>query len=156
MRDPCRSGKYTHPENAFSVEDKHALSQAITALYSRLPKFYVGVVFQEVGKDILLCRRGANKEKFVRIWVDHIARTLPSPEAKAWWIKSCDEAMAPFIRDRGFDWELPHGQITFDLWSIQGLRPPPPNSEAEARWIAENKATPYEPVAVPPADVAAP
>ena len=135
--------KIYHPEDAFTVEDKHALSQAITALYSRLPKFYVGVVFQAVAKDSFFVG-GEPADKFVRIWVDHIARTLPTPEAKAWWIKSCDEAMAPFIRDRGFDWEFHIDETPFDLWSIQGLRPPPANSEAEARWIAENKATPYE------------
>lgn len=135
--------KIYHPEDAFSVEDKHALSQVITALYSRLPKFYVGVVFQAVPADSFFVG-GEPADRFVRIWVDHIARTLPTPEVKAWWIKSCDEAMAPFIRDRGFDWEFHIDETPFDLWSIQGLRPPPANSQAEARWIAENKATPYE------------
>lgn len=142
--------KIYHPENAFSAQDKQALSQAITALYSRLPKFYVGVVFQEVAKDCFFVG-GEPTDKFVRIWVDHIARTLPSPEAKAWWIKACDEALAPYIGDRGFDWEFHIDETPFDLWSIQGLRPPPANSQAEARWIAENKATPYELPAASPA-----
>ncbi|MBR7621053.1 tautomerase family protein [Phenylobacterium sp. 20VBR1] len=135
--------KIYHPENAFSVQDKHALSQAITALYSRLPKFYVGVVFQPVPADSFFVG-GEPADNFVRIWVDHIARTLPTPEAKAWWIKACDDAMAPYIRDRGFDWEFHIDETPFDLWSIQGLRPPPANSDAEARWISENKASPYD------------
>ena len=142
--------KIYHPENAFSAQDKQALSQAITALYSRLPKFYVGVVFQEVAKDSFFVG-GEPTDKFVRIWVDHIARTLPTPEAKAWWINACDEALAPYIRDRGFDWEFHIDETPFDLWSIQGLRPPPANSQAEARWIAENKASPYEPSEASPA-----
>ena len=44
--------KIYHPVGAFSLEDKKGLSEAITALYARgLPKFYVGVVFQEVAAD---------------------------------------------------------------------------------------------------------
>lgn len=140
--------KIYHPADAFSAEDKQALSRAITALYSRLPKFYVGVVFQEVPKDSFYVG-GEPADNFVRIWVDHIARTLPTAAAKAWWINACDEALAPYIRDRGFDWEFHIDETPFDLWSIQGLRPPPANSEAEARWIAENKATPYEALPVP-------
>ena len=142
--------KIYHPAAAFSVADKQGLSQAITALYHRLPRFYVGVVFQEVAKDSFFVG-GESADKFVRIWVDHIARTLPTPEAKAWWINACDEALAPYIRDRGFDWEFHIDETPFDLWSIQGLRPPPANSQAEARWIAENKASPYEPSEASPA-----
>ena len=45
--------KLYHPVDTFSAEDKQALSQRITALYKPLPKFYVGVVFQEVAKTFL-------------------------------------------------------------------------------------------------------
>jgi len=138
--------KIYHPENAFSADQKQALSQAITGLYRRLPKFYVGVVFQAVPADSFFVG-GEPADNFVRIWVDHIARTLPSAEAKTWWIDACDKALAPYIRDRGFDWEFHIDETPFDLWSIQGLRPPPANSEAETRWISENKATPYDPPA---------
>lgn len=73
--------KIYHPPGAFSVEEKQGLSQAITALYARLPKFYVGVVFQEVAPDSFFVG-GEPATNFVRIWVDHIARTLPSAEAR--------------------------------------------------------------------------
>ena len=43
--------KFYHPENAFTAEDKQAIAERITRIYSILPKFYVGVVFQAVGKD---------------------------------------------------------------------------------------------------------
>ena len=43
--------KIYHPPGVYSAEDKQGLSERITALYSRLPKFYVGVVFQEVAAD---------------------------------------------------------------------------------------------------------
>ena len=71
--------KIYHPTSAFSAQDKQALSQRITALYSRLPKFYVGVIFQEVPAESFYVG-GVPADRFVRIWVDHIARTLPTPE----------------------------------------------------------------------------
>jgi phenylpyruvate tautomerase PptA (4-oxalocrotonate tautomerase family) len=138
--------KIYHPVGAFSAEEKAGLSEAITALYSpRLPKFYVGVVFQEVAADSFYVG-GEPATNFVRIWVDHIARTLPTAEARAWFIGRCDEALAPFIRDKGFDWEFHIDETSFELWSIQGFRPPLPDSEDEKRWKAENRPSP---VAVP-------
>jgi hypothetical protein len=35
--------------------------------------------------------------------------------------------------------ETPH-----DLWSIQGLKPPMPDTEQETKWHEDNKPTPYE------------
>ena len=43
--------KIYHPVGAFTADDKQQLSERITALYSRLPKFYVGVVFQDEDED---------------------------------------------------------------------------------------------------------
>lgn len=133
--------KIYHPIGAFTPSDKQQLSERITGLYSRLPKFYVGVVFQEVAQDSFFVG-GQPAGNFVRIWVDHIARTLPTPEARTWWIGQCDEALAPFIRDKGFDWEFHIDETSFELWSIQGIRPPSAGSEDEKRWIAENKPSP--------------
>src|SRR3990167_1827464 len=81
--------KIYHPVGAFTAAEKQQLSERITGLYSRLPKFYVGVVFQEVATDSFFIG-GQPAAKFVRIWVDHIARTLPTPEARTWWIGQCD------------------------------------------------------------------
>ena len=133
--------KIYHPEGAFSLEDKTAISERITGIYRNLPKFYVGVVFQEVAPDSFFVG-GQPAGNFVRIWVDHIARTLPTPEARTWWIGQCDEALAPFIRDRGLDWEFHIDETSFELWSIQGIRPPTAGSEDEQRWIRENRPTP--------------
>ncbi|MFN3522297.1 MAG: tautomerase family protein [Phenylobacterium sp.] len=136
--------KIYHPPGAFSREDKAGLSAAITRLYSRLPKFYVGVVFHAVEPDDFWV--GAEpRDNFVRIWVDHIARTLPTPEARARAVAAFDAALAPYIRDKDLDWEFHIDETPFDLWSIQGLRPPPPDSEAEKRWIADNRPSAYEP-----------
>jgi phenylpyruvate tautomerase PptA (4-oxalocrotonate tautomerase family) len=130
--------KIYHPVGAFTPADKQGLAQAITGLYRILPKFYVGVVFQEVAPDSFFIG-GEPATKFVRIWVDHIARTLPNAEARTRWIGMCDAALAPYIRDRGFDWEFHIDETSFELWSIQGMRPPLPNTEDEKRWIAENR-----------------
>ncbi|HZD26613.1 MAG TPA: tautomerase family protein [Alphaproteobacteria bacterium] len=130
-----------HPVGAFSREDKQQLSERITALYRRLPKFYVGVVFQEVAEESFYVG-GEPAGNFVRIWVDHIARTLPTAEARTWWIGQCDEALAPLIRDRGLDWEFHIDETPFELWSIQGIRPPLPETEDEKRWLRENRPSP--------------
>jgi phenylpyruvate tautomerase PptA (4-oxalocrotonate tautomerase family) len=130
--------KIYHPVGAFNPQDKQELSERITALYSRLPKFYVGVVFQEVAPDSFYVG-GKPVGKFIRIWIDHIARTLPTPELRKWWIGQCDAALAPFVRERGFDWEFHIDETPFELWSIQGIRPPAADSDDEKRWIAENR-----------------
>ena len=54
-----------------------------------------------------------------------------------------DELIAPWVRDRGYDWEFTITEPPFDLWSLQGQIPPPFESVAERRWVEENKATPY-------------
>src|SRR5258708_145269 len=117
--------KIYHPVGAFTAEDKQALSERITGLYRILPKFYVGVLLQEVARDSFYV--GGNRvDNFVRIWIDHIARPLPNDGAKRRWLAMGDAALAPFIKERGHDWEYPIAEPPFDLWSIQGLRPPPP------------------------------
>ncbi len=133
--------KIYHPVGCFTADDTQQLSQRITALYKRLPRFYVGVVFQEVSGDNFYVG-GEPRDNFVRIWVDHIARTLPSAEARKWWIEQCDAALAPLVKDRGLDWEFHIDETPFELWSIQGIRPPPAESPDEKRWIAENRPTP--------------
>ncbi len=135
--------KIYHPVGCFTAEDKHQLSLRITALYKRLPRFYVGVVFQEVPRESFYVG-GEPRDNFVRIWVDHIARTLPSAEARKWWIGQCDAALAPLVRDRGLDWEFHIDETSFELWSIQGIRPPPADSPDEKRWIAENRPSPLQ------------
>ena len=121
--------KIYHPVGAFSLEDKKGLSEAITALYARgLPKFYVGVVFQEVAADSFFIG-GESVDNFVRIWVDHIARTMPTPEIRAKFIEMVDAALAPYVRDRGLNWEYHIDETSYELWSIQGYRPPLPRTE---------------------------
>ncbi len=140
---PCHSGSSITPSAPFRPRTSKTISQRITALYKPLPKFYVGIVFQEVAKESFYIG-GQPTDNFVRVWVDHIARSFKDDaDLKARWLNAVNQALAPFIADRGRDWEIHFDETPFDIWTIQGLRPPLPNSEAEKRWIAENRPTPY-------------
>ena len=134
--------KIYHPVDAFTADDKKGIAQAITGVYGRvMPKFYVGVVFQEVSEDNFYIG-GEPHPRFVRVWVDHIARTFTSSDMKVGFFNVINKLLAPFIADRGFNWELHIDETPFDLWTIQGYFPPREGTVDEARWIAENKASP--------------
>lgn len=136
--------KIYHPVGAYTAEDKRVLSERITSLYANIPipKFYAVVIFEEVAKDSCFVG-GEPHNKFVRFKVDHIARTLPGPVIREWWVKKVDEIIAPYAKERGYDWEVSIDETPFDLWSLNGEIPPPFESAAEKRWVKENKATPY-------------
>ena len=135
--------KFYHPENAFTAEDKQAIAERITRIYSVLPKFYVGVVFQAVAKDSFFIG-GEPADDCVRIWVDHIARTFSDEEVKLRFLNACDRLLAPYIADRGLRWEMHIDETPFSLWTIQGQRPPLPGTEHEIRWASENRPSAYE------------
>ncbi len=136
--------KVYHPAGAYNVEDKNMLSERITSIYASIPipKFYVVVIFEETAESSCFVG-GKPHNKFIRFKVDQIARTLPGPVIREWWIKTIDDIIAPFVRDRGYDWEVSIDETPFDLWSLQGEIPPPFESVAEKRWVKENKASPY-------------
>jgi phenylpyruvate tautomerase PptA (4-oxalocrotonate tautomerase family) len=141
-RKPMPLWKIYHPAGKFSPADKQAIAQRITSIYKVLPKFYVGVVFQEIPKDSFYVG-GEPADDFVRIWVDHIARTFNDEELKTRFLSACDKLLAPFIAGRGLRWEMHVDETPFSLWTIQGLRPPLPDTPAEKRWILENRASAY-------------
>jgi phenylpyruvate tautomerase PptA (4-oxalocrotonate tautomerase family) len=132
-----------HSTGVFTDPDRRELAGTVTGLYTLLPRFYVGVVFNEVPAGSFYVG-GEPAERFVRIAVEHIARTLPNPESRTRWMGMVHEALVPFMAGRGLDWEIHIDETRMDLWSIQGLRPPPPDSAAERQWIRENRPTPYE------------
>lgn len=131
-----------HSAGLFSEDDKKGIAQAIVPLYPILPKFYVGVVFHEVPKGALFIG-GVRNDGFVRIAVDHIARQFPNDEVRQRWLGMCKDALAPYTAGRGLDWEMHVDETPFQLWLIQGMGPPLPNSEDEKLWIAENRPVPY-------------
>jgi phenylpyruvate tautomerase PptA (4-oxalocrotonate tautomerase family) len=133
-----------HPADAYTEEDKKGLAERITSIYAQIPipKFYAVVVFQEVAPGNMYVG-GERHDNFVRFKVDQIARTLPGPIIREWWVNVLDSLVAPYVKDRGFDWEISVDETPFDLWSLQGEIPPPFESIAEKRWVEENKASPY-------------
>lgn len=132
-----------HPENTYTDEDKHAIAQRVTDMYGRvLPRFYVNVFFHALPKASFYIG-GEPTDDFVRVIVDHIARTLDKPEAQKRFMNACNQLLEPFIAGRGLRWEFNVDETPFDLWTINGSKPPPPESEAEARWRAENRASAY-------------
>lgn len=134
--------KIYHPAGAYTAEDKQAISNALSDVYARgMPRFYVGVVFQEVTADNFYIG-GEPRSDFVRIWVDHIARTFSSDEVKVRFFERMNRIFAPFIEDRGYSWELHVDETPFDLWTIQGYFPPHEGTEDEKRWMAENRPSP--------------
>ena len=136
--------KIHHPVDAYTPADKKEFAGAITAVYDAvpIPRFYVVVLFEEVPADSFYVG-GDSHGSFVRIQIDQMARTLPGPVIREWWVRNLDQVIAPWVRDRGYDWEFTITEPPFDLWSLQGEIPPPFESMAEKRWIKENKASPY-------------
>jgi len=133
--------KIYHPENAYTANDKKAIAEAITAIYP-LPKFYVGVVFQEVPKHSFYIG-GEPAGNFVRIWVDHIARQFVDESLKERFFAAVNRRLAPYLADRGLHWEIHVDETPFGLWRIQGLQPPLPDSPAENKWREENMPSAY-------------
>src|SRR5712692_7767782 len=99
--------KVYHPVGAYSAQDKKEFAAE---------SFYVG---------------GASHGKFVRLKLDHMARTLPGLIIREWWVKAVDQLIAPYVRDVGYDWEVTIDELPADLWSLQGEIPPPFESHAE-------------------------
>jgi phenylpyruvate tautomerase PptA (4-oxalocrotonate tautomerase family) len=134
------------PENAYTEQDKEQLSEAITSIYVDhvdLPKFYVVVAFHEKPANSIYVG-GKADNSFVRICVDHFARQLNTVEERALCMAVIEEKLAPFVKDRGFNWEVHIDETPMDLWRVQGLVPPPPGSETERLWAQQNRPSLYE------------
>lgn len=134
------------PTGAYSAEQKKALAKDITSLYTNLadlPAFYVVVAFQEVAEEDFLVG-GEPVSDFIRIYIDHVARQLDTPEIRKICRDEIEKLLAPHVKDRGFTWEFHIDETPLDLWQIQGVVPPPPFSEAEKLWAKENRPVPYE------------
>jgi len=135
------------PVGAYSAEDKKAFSASLMRIYVdyvNLPKFYVNVLFHEVAEEDFLIG-GEPRNNFVRLVGEHIARQTP-PEIRRQAMEVFEAAIAPFVRDRGYDWELHIDQTPLDLWQVQGLVPPPEESDAEKMWAQKNRPVAYETV----------
>ncbi|WP_338466242.1 tautomerase family protein [Novosphingobium sp. ZN18A2] len=133
--------KIYHPVNAFSDVDKKGIAQAITSVYQNfMPRFYVGVTFQEVSESNIYIG-GEPHSEFIRISIDHIARTFQSVDLKITFFNRINTLLEPWIESRGYDWEMHVDETPFDLWTIQGHFPPQEGTPDERRWMEENRAS---------------
>jgi phenylpyruvate tautomerase PptA (4-oxalocrotonate tautomerase family) len=132
----------SHSASCLDGHDRQDLATRATELYRGLPPFYVAVVFTEIAPGALFIG-GRPHERFVRIWVDQIARTLPDAAARERWTDRVNAAIAPFMAERGLGWELHIDETSRELWLIQGMRPPLPGSPGEKLWRESNEPVPY-------------
>lgn len=134
--------KIYHPFEAFSDDDKRQISEQITEVYAAImPKFYVGIVFEEVRSNSFYIG-GKPVDNFVRISIDHIARSFPDLASSRRFIDRINAILKPFVADRGFNWEFHIDETPFDYWSINGFYPPKPSTPDERRWREENRPSP--------------
>ncbi|OZJ04815.1 hypothetical protein BZG36_02358 [Bifiguratus adelaidae] len=103
-----------YPKDAFSEDDKRQISENLTALYTRPP---------------------------INIPAFYVIVIFIPLDAENIWLEAC---FAPFIKERGLDWEFHIEEVERDLWIINGMVAPMPGTEAEKMWIDLNKAVPYE------------
>jgi phenylpyruvate tautomerase PptA (4-oxalocrotonate tautomerase family) len=149
------------PKDAFTSEEKRDLAERITNVYTgpkaiesigfSLPRFYTSVVFHEFDAHSFFVG-GEPRDKFIQIEVVHIARvtetvadqlSISVEELLAGWFVMVEEALKPYIADRGYECEFHTEDAPHETWRIDGLEPPPPDSEAEKRWAKDNKSSPY-------------
>ncbi|CAK1363530.1 hypothetical protein CB0940_04419 [Cercospora beticola] len=139
---------YAHPDT-FTYDQRKGIAEAITKQYAMLPAFYVNVIFVDV-KEEGLWVGGETKKNFVRLTVEQIARQMPNPDTEAGrkqrtaWMDKMNETLRPYILQRPeIEWEIHIAETPRDLWRIQGIDPPPSNSEEEKAWKENNKARSY-------------
>jgi hypothetical protein len=132
-----------HPEDVFSDSDKQAIANHVTQMYeSFLPRFYVNVFFHTLSKSSFYIG-GQPTDDFVRVTIDHIARSIKDPEHQQQFLKGCAGLLEPYVAGRGLRWELHVDDTPFELWTINGYKPPLPNTTAEAKWRSENRPSSY-------------
>ncbi|KIM79868.1 hypothetical protein PILCRDRAFT_823055 [Piloderma croceum F 1598] len=130
------------PPNLYSAEDKAVIAEAITKVYAQLPAFYVVVLFIDIDKENYFVG-GKRSERFVRIAVQHIARQFSDDPAKRNFMDRYEQALEPFTKGRGIDWEVQIEECDRILWNENGINPPLPNTEAENEWKMQNRAVPF-------------
>ncbi|KAM0712703.1 hypothetical protein Q7P35_000150 [Cladosporium inversicolor] len=111
-----------------------------------LPAFYVVVNFIKLaGNDVYIGGRPNTETPFIRIVINHIAITQPNTgEAYHRVTTRISQILKPYIADKGYDEEFHVDETERRLWRIQGMDPPPFESEQERVWAAANKAVALE------------
>lgn len=98
---------YHHP-SVFTTQDKKEMSSRITKAYTdapiSLPAFYVVVIFRPISEENFYVGHNSVKN-FVRIVSSHLARDPGTPDQEAAIQERLQDAWAPYIKERGLDWE---------------------------------------------------
>ncbi|TDZ76344.1 tautomerase family protein [Mycobacteroides salmoniphilum] len=133
-----------HTPNVFSDNEKSELAKSITEVYVTvgLPRFYVVTVFKEIEPSDFYVG-GEQTGTAVRIVVDHIARTLPDKAGRERITQYLGRVLAPHLDRANVHWEFHIDETSEELWMINGLVPPPMNSDAEREWARTNRSSPY-------------
>ena len=133
-----------HTPNVFSDNEKSELAKSITEVYVTvgLPRFYVVTVFKEIEPSDFYVG-GEQTGTAVRIVVDHIARTLPDKAGRERITQYLGRVLAPHLDRAHVHWEFHIDETSEELWMINGLVPPPMNSEAEREWARTDQSSPY-------------
>ncbi|KAG9206223.1 hypothetical protein G6514_004946 [Epicoccum nigrum] len=139
-----------HPEGTFEDKaSKEAFASDVTKIYTGvgLPAFYVVVNFIKMPENTAwVGGKAASKERpFIRLAIEHIAVHQPNEdEAYKRTANRVDAAIKPHIADKGYDWEFHIDETERRLWRINGLYPPPFQSEEEKVWSRENRPVVFE------------
>lgn len=131
------------PEGLYTPEDKQGIATIVTRLYEKygeMPRFYVSILFHDHPPENFYMG-GEPAEKFVRIWMDHIALHVGA-EIHGQWLAVVDTSLASYLTERGIDYEVHGDETPRTMWSINGILPPPTGSDDETRWREENTPSP--------------
>ena len=133
-----------HPDNYFSATEKSTIARSLTSIYTHLlPAFYVEVLFVPMSPSSVYIG-GEVHSNYVRFVGEHIARNFEGDkERMTKMMQRVSAAVGPLLKDKGAEWEAHIAQTPYELWTIGGMQPPPPGSEAEKLWKKENRAVPY-------------
>ncbi|WP_156759880.1 tautomerase family protein [Microbacterium karelineae] len=134
------------PVGAYTDDQRQALAKAITKAciaFTGIPAFFVNVRYQEMPESTIYLG-GEPTKNFVRIVTDTIAHEMPTSEERAACMEAIEDAIAPHIKDRGFDWEIHLDETPIELWRVNGLVAPVNHPELFAQWVKENRPIPWE------------
>ncbi|KAI4149631.1 MAG: hypothetical protein LQ340_004537 [Diploschistes diacapsis] len=133
-----------HPDNYFTASEKSTLARSITTLYTHLlPAFYVEVLFIPMPASSMYVG-GEQRTDYVRLVGEHIARNFDGDKERMLkMMQRVTAAVGPVMKDKGAHWEAHIDQTPYELWTIGGMQPPQPGSDAEKLWKKENRAVPY-------------
>ncbi|KAH8927705.1 hypothetical protein BT69DRAFT_1347124 [Atractiella rhizophila] len=136
-----------HTPGAFTDQDKKELADSITSIYARMmPAFFVVVLFLPVEANNFFIG-GKSTNNFVRITVEHLHIHFQNKEQMYNFASHYETKIAPWIKAKGYDWEISISDTPREGWRENGINPPLPVGDAAEQeelkaWITANKPLP--------------